>query len=314
MSRRGWLLFAGVSVLWGMPYLFIEVALHDLSPATIAFLRMFIGFAVLAPFAWRSGALRGLRSRVRPLLAYTVVELVLAAPLIGLGEQRVSTSQTATLLATVPLILAALMWRRRREEGVSFPQLAGLVIGFAGVLAFVGPASIGSQRELLGSFAVLGAATCYAIAPLIIERDLSDLDPVGPVAASFGIASCLLAPFALATAPRQVPGAAAVAAVAVLGVACSAVAFVAFFALIGEAGPARGSLFVYILPIVATALGVAFLGEHVGPAAALGLVLILAGSRLASRSAQRSAPSAPKTRQDRRARGRPAVLLPHRSP
>ena len=102
MSRRAWLLFAAVSVLWGMPYVLIEVALHDLSPAAIAFLRMFIGFAVLAPYAWRSGAFAGLRSRVRPLLAYTVLELVLASPLIGLGEQRVSTSQTATLLASVP--------------------------------------------------------------------------------------------------------------------------------------------------------------------------------------------------------------------
>ena len=106
----------------------------------------------------------------------------------------------------------------------------------------------------------------------------------------------------------------ALAAVAVLGVACSAIAFVAFFALIGEAGPARGSLFVYLLPIVATALGVAFLGEHVGPAAALGLVLILAGSRLASRARLGKSDEGPKTRQDRRARGRPAVLLPHRSP
>jgi drug/metabolite transporter (DMT)-like permease len=287
MSRRAWLLFASVALLWGIPYVFIEIALHDLSPAMLAFLRVLVGFVVLLPYACSSGALRGLRSRTRPLLAYTAIELVLAWPLIGLGEQRVSTSQTGTLLAAVPLILAAITWRRRRDQRVSGTQLAGLVIGFAGVLAFVGPASIGSARELWGSLAVLAAAGCYATAPLIIERDLADLDPVGPVTASFGIAACLLAPFALATAPQRMPGAHALVAVAVLGIACSAVAFVAFFALIAEAGPARASLFVYLLPVVATAIGVLFLGERVGPAAGVGLVLILAGSRLASRTPRR---------------------------
>jgi drug/metabolite transporter (DMT)-like permease len=282
MSRRAWLLFACVSALWGIPYVFIEVALHDVSPAVLAFLRVAVGFAVLAPYAWRTGALRGLRARMRPLLAYTVVEIVLAWPLIGLGEQRISTSQTASLLAAVPLILALIAWRIDRDERPTRIGVAGLVIGFAGVLVLVGPGSLGSTGELLGAAAVLAAAACYAIGPLVIKHHLGELDPVGPVTGSLGLAALLLAPFAVLTAPDRAPGSDAVLAIAVLGVACSAAAFVAFFALIAAAGPARASLITYVLPVVATAIGVAFLGERVGPAMVAGLVLILAGSRLAT--------------------------------
>ena len=290
MSPRAWGLFAAVSVLWGIPYAFIKVALRDLSPAELAFMRVAIGFAVLAPYAWRTGALAGLRSRLPALLSYTVVELVIAWPLIGLGEQHISTSLTACLLATVPLILTLIAWGMG-EERPSPQRIAGLGLGFAGVVALVGPASVRSSQQLLGAAAVLAAATCYAVAPLIVRRHLADLDPVGPVSASFGIAACLLAPAALATAPARLPGANVVAAVAVLGVACSAAAFVAFFRLIAQAGPGRASLITYVLPVVATAIGVVFLGERVGTTAIVGLALILAGARLASARASHERPS-----------------------
>jgi drug/metabolite transporter (DMT)-like permease len=282
LTRRAWLLFACVSVLWGIPYVFIEIALHDVSPAELAFLRVVVGFAVLAPYAWRTGAMRGLTRQLRPLVAYTVVEIVLAWPLIGLGEQRISTSQTGSLLAAVPLILAVIVWRVDPDERISRRGLAGLVVGFAGVVTLVGPGSVRSVGELAGAGAVLAAAACYAIGPLVIRYRLGHLDPVGPVTGSFGIAALLLAPFALATAPHRTPGAHAAIAIVILGVACSAAAFVAFFALIAAAGPARASLITYVLPVVATAIGVVFLGEHVGPAMVVGLALILAGSRLAT--------------------------------
>jgi drug/metabolite transporter (DMT)-like permease len=60
MSTRAWTLFAAVSVLWGIPYLFIKIAVDDLSPAMVAFSRIAVAFAVLLPYAWHKGALRGL--------------------------------------------------------------------------------------------------------------------------------------------------------------------------------------------------------------------------------------------------------------
>ena len=282
MSTRAWMLFAAVSVLWGIPYLFIKVAVEELSPAAVAFGRVALGFAVLLPYAWHRGALRGLGARWRAMLAYTVVEIVLPWPLIGFGEQRVASSLAAILIAAVPLVIAVLALRFDADERAEGSRLAGLLVGFAGVVALLGLDVAGRPGELLGAAAILAAAVGYACGPMIIKHRLSDLDPVGPVTASLGLATVLLAPFALATAPDSVPSADALASVVVLGIVCSALAFVCFFALITDVGPGRATVITYVNPVVAVALGVTLLGERVGATAVAGLLLILAGSWLST--------------------------------
>lgn len=283
MDRRAWWLFAAACVLWGIPYLFIAIAVDaGLSPGFLACARTALGFAVLAPLAWRAGAFRGLRARWRALLAYTTVELVLPLPLIGWGEQRISSSLTAILIASLPLLVAVLVWRLQPSERVAGRRLVGLLVGFAGVVALLGLDVAGHPRELLGAGAVLLATVGYAAGPMIISRRLADLSPLGPVCASLGLAALLLSPLAAATAPTQMPGADGLVAVAVLGVACSAAAFIVFFALIARIGPSRAAIITYLNPVVAVALGVLVLDERPGPAAVAGLLLVLAGSWLAT--------------------------------
>lgn len=282
MSRRAWMLFAAVSVLWGIPYVFIKIAVEELSPAQVAFGRLAVGFVVLLPFALRRRGFVGVRRRWRPLLAYTVIELVVAWPLIGFGEQRISASLTGVLLAAVPLILAVILARLDPDERPSGLRAAGLVLGFVGVVTLLGMDIGGASNDLLGALAVLGAAVCYAIAPLIVNRRLADVDQVGTVAASFGLAALILAPASLWRVPSHVPTAGVVASVGVLGVVCSALAFLCFFALIAEAGPQRASIITYVLPLVAVAFAVVALGEKVHPSMALGMALILIGSWLAT--------------------------------
>ena len=113
----------------------------------------------------------------------------------------------------------------------------------------------GHRDELLGSFAVLLVAFCYAIGPMIVKRRLSDVDPLGPVAASLAIATLLVMPFALADLPDSTPSADALASIAVLGLVCSALAFLFFFRLIAEVGPSRATVITYVNPVVALALG-----------------------------------------------------------
>src|SRR5687767_5408069 len=115
MTRRTWTLFAVVCFLWGIPYVFIKVAVEELTPAQVVFARLVLAFAVLLPYAIRRGAFAGLLARRRWLLGYSVVELAIAWPLVGFGETRVSASLTAVLLAAVPLILAVIM--RERPTG-----------------------------------------------------------------------------------------------------------------------------------------------------------------------------------------------------
>ena len=277
MTRRTWTLFAVVCFLWGIPYVFIKVAVEELTPAQVAFARLALAFAVLLPYAIRRGAFAGLRARWRWLLVYSVVELAIAWPLIGFGETRVSASLTAVLLAAVPLILAVIM--RERPTGA---RGFGMVLGFAGVIALLGLDVDGSAAALLGALAVLGAAACYAGGTWMIGAKFDGIDPVGAVTASFGVAAVVLAPAAAIDAPTALPSGDVLLALAVLGVACSAIAFVTFFALIAAAGAARASVITYVMPLVAVAFGVAALGEEVRPGMAFGMALILVGSWFAT--------------------------------
>src|SRR5262249_6497879 len=141
----------------------------------------------------------------------------------------------------------------------------------------------GRPDELLGASLVLLATLGYAIAPFIVTRHLSDLDPLGPVAASLTLATVALLPAALATPPPGIPTPAALASIVVLGVVCTALGLVVFFRLIVEAGPSRASVITYVNPVVAVVFGVAILGERLGIISIVGLVLILGGSWVSTR-------------------------------
>ena len=282
MSARGWTLFAAVSVIWGMPYLFIKLAVEEMSPTLVAWSRLAIAAVVLLPIAWRLGALRGLGARWQILTIFAAVEMAIPWPLIGFGEVRISSSLTAILIAAVPLVVALIALRFDHSERPTRTRLVGMLIGFAGVAALVGIDLGGRGAELAGAGAILAAAVCYAIGPLIVKRRLSDVDPLGPVAASLAIAPLLLTPFAAADLPETTPSGEALASVAVLGLVCSALAFLFFFRLIAEVGPGRATIITYINPVVALALGVAILGESVTAGAVVGLLLILAGSWLST--------------------------------
>jgi drug/metabolite transporter (DMT)-like permease len=282
VSTRGWALFAAVSVIWGMPYLFIKIAVDEISPSLVAWSRLTLAAAVLLPVAWKLGALRGLRERWRILTAFAAVEMAVPWPLLGFGEVHVSSSLAAILVATVPLFVALIATRFDHSERPTATRFAGMLIGLAGVVALVGIDIGGKGDELLGALAILVVAFLYAIGPMIVKRRLSDLDPLGPVAASLGIAALLVTPFALASLPDSTPSADTFASIAVLGLLCSALAFLLFFRLIAEIGPGRATVITYINPVVALALGVVVLDESITTGVVVGLLLILAGSWLST--------------------------------
>ena len=281
MTTRGWALFAAISVIWGMPYLFIKIAVDDgLTPGFVAWSRVALAALVLLPLAWRAGALRGLP--LRWLTLFAVVEIAVPFPLIGFGEQRISSSLAAILIATLPLAVAFLALRFDHAERPTPVRLAGMLIGLGGVAALVGIDIGGRGSELAGAGAVLLATLGYAAGPLIVKRKLADADPLGPVTAAMAIASVMLLPFGIGDFPAQAPPGEALISLAVLGLVCSALAFLVFFRLIAEIGPARATVITYVNPIVALALGVAVLGEEVTAGVVAGLLLILAGSWLST--------------------------------
>lgn len=283
MTRRAWFAFAAMSLIWGIPYLLIRIAVrHGVTPATLAFGRVTLAAVVLLALAWRAGTLRTLRGHWGALLGYAVAEVVIPFPLIALGEQRVSSSLAAILISTLPLLTALLAIRFDRSERPTAVRAVGLIVGFGGVVALVGIDVGGRGSELLGAVAILVAAAGYAVGVTLVRLRLTALDPRATMGASLGIAAVILAPYAALDAPRTVPGIGAIACVAVLGLICTALAFVVYTVLIAEAGTSRATVITYVNPLVAVALGVTLLGEQLGPGAIVGLLLILAGSWLST--------------------------------
>lgn len=286
MTRRGWLLFAAMGIIWGTPYLLIKVAVGDLTPAALVFLRTAIGAALLVPIAAMRGELRPLRALWTPLVLYSLVEVALPWFLLADAERHLSSSFTGLLIATVPLVGAVLAWRTRAEYRVDGRRLTGLLIGFAGVAALLGLNAQVRDFGAVGEVAIV--SVCYAVGPVMIARKLSAVPAVGVVAVSLAITTLLYAPVGLAQMPNHLPSAAVLGSVVGLGVICTALAFVLFFALIAAVGPVRATVITYVNPAVALGLGVVLLGEPVTVGVIAGFALILVGSYLAnSRDARR---------------------------
>ena len=307
MSRRAWVLFASISLIWGVPYLFIKIAVDGgISPFFLAWVRVALAAAILyavAPRQTRELLLRGPR---RWIAAYAVVEITLPFPLIAAGERHIASSIAAIVIATVPLLIALLALRFDQSERPTRTRMIGMLVGLAGVIALVGIDLSGQGDELLGAAAVMVAAVGYAAGPMLLKRHLLDFDPRATMAASLFVAAVLLTPAAALTIPGSAPPADAIVSLVVLGLLCTATAFVIFVLLVSEIGPGRAAIITYINPVVAVALGVIVLGESPGTGAIAGLLLILAGSWLATDDRLPPDPTAIVTRLRGRRSGREA--------
>src|SRR3954454_12918538 len=185
MSARAWAGFFAMSTIWGVPYLFIKIAVDDgVPPAFLAWCRVALAAVVLLALAWRAGTLPSLRGRGRGLLAFAVFEIAVPFPFIAFGEQHVDSSVAAIIIAAAPLIVALLALRFDASERVSGRRLVGLLIGLGGVVALVGIDIAGQTAELLGAGAILVAAAGYAAGPMVLNRTLADADPRAAMGAS----------------------------------------------------------------------------------------------------------------------------------
>jgi drug/metabolite transporter (DMT)-like permease len=282
------MLFIALSVCWGIPYLFIRVAVADLDPLIVAFGRTAIGGLLLIPLAIRKRAFRPLLPHWRILLIYTAVEIIGPWVLLGHAETRLNSSTTGLIIAVVPIV-AAIILTVMGLDRLDARRIAGLVIGLAGVGLLVGLDVRLDDLVAIGQLllVVLG----YAIGPIIISRRLADLPSLGVVTVSLLIAAAAYAPFTPLVWPDHWT-APAVGSVVVLAVICTATAFLVMFALIAEAGPARMTLITYVNPAVAILLGAIVLGEPLTIGLAIGFPLVILGSVLGT---WRSTPRTPAT-------------------
>jgi drug/metabolite transporter (DMT)-like permease len=266
-------------VIWGIPYLLIRVAVREITPAMLVFLRSGGATLVLLPLALSRGELRPLLPRWKPLLAFAAVEIAVPWVLLSSAERRVSSSLAALLIAATPFVGVALAASTGGER-FDRRRFAGLLVGLGGVAAVVG-LDIG-RTSGVGLLEMAGVVVGYAVGPWLLHRYLDDLPSLGVIAASLAVTALVYVPIAAFQLPSSVPSGRAIASIVALTLVCTALAFVVFFELIAEGGPVRSNLITYVNPAVAALLGVLVLSERFTVGMGIGFVLVLAGSVVAA--------------------------------
>ena len=289
MTRRGFLLFVAMSVIWGIPYLFIRIAVSDLSPVVLVFARTAIAALILLPVVIARGELRGLLKSWMALLVFAAVEIGVPWLMLANAEQRITSSLAGLLISAVPLVGVVIATSLGNREHLGIASMAGLLLGVIGVAGIVGFDL--RVADWLALVEVGVVVVGYAVGPVIISRYLSRLPSMGVTAVALAACAIVYAPVAAVQWPRSVPPMDTIVSVAVLAIVCTALAFVLFFALIAETGPVRATVITYINPAVAAVLGVIVLHENFTLGMAAGFVLVIAGSVLATRRPRQRAPA-----------------------
>jgi drug/metabolite transporter (DMT)-like permease len=283
VSRRGWMYFALLCVVWGIPYLLIKVAVAEVAPPLVVFTRTAVAAGILLPPAARRGGLRAVRAHAGGLVAFAAVEIIGPWWLLSDAERRLPSSLAGLLVAAVPIVAAVLAMATGARRQVGFLPWVGLLVGLGGVVLLSAP-GLGSG-DALAVIEVLLVATGYAIGPIIVERRLREVPSLTVTSVCLGIAAIVYAPLAILSRPTHLPSVQALSALAGLAVVCTAGGFVLLFELVRQVGAARAVVFTYVNPAVAVLAGVLVLGEPFRPIMAVSFVLILGGSVLATRRA-----------------------------
>ncbi|MFC7767013.1 DMT family transporter [Leucobacter soli] len=234
MTRRGWLLFAAMSLIWGAPYLFISIAGEYVNPFVLVLLRTGLAVLVLVPIVLVRGQARIMIQRWRPILAFALLEIIIPWPMLNYAETRISSSMAGLLIATVPLVAALAFLVSPRAERYSLRQVIGLILGFGGVVLLLGLDVDGADP--LAILLMLGVVVCYTAAPLVMSRYLSDAPPLPVMTAALVMATAVYLPSAFIAPPLDVPVRGWVSIV-ILALVCTGLAMVLFGALIIEAAP-----------------------------------------------------------------------------
>jgi drug/metabolite transporter (DMT)-like permease len=286
MSWRARLVFVVLCIVWGVPYFFIKLAIVELSPFAISWGRNALAAAVLIPLVSNARARDSIWRHRWPICAYAFAEIIVPFSIVPWGERWISSSLTGVLIATLPLTVVLMSPLFGVHERLTARRIAGLLLGFIGVLILLGVDHVSGLFGWIGVGCMLVATIGYAIGGLIVQRYLAAADLLPAVAASLAIAALvLLPPVLLWGAPTRMPSALALGSIVVLGIACTALALWLYFFLIAEAGAARAAVITYVNPAIAALLGVLVLHEHFGLSAILASSTILIGSWLATHRA-----------------------------
>jgi drug/metabolite transporter (DMT)-like permease len=270
-----------LAAIWGSSFLFIKVAVRELTPGEVVFGRVLIGSLALLPaipflIGWRP-LLAQLRRHALPLVAMGVGNAAVPFWLLAWSEERLDSGLSAVLQASTPLFTALLAFGFSRKDRVTGLPLVGVGIGFVGVAMLVGAQHEG---DVVSALAVLLTAFCYAASALYAGVRLRGTPAIVTSFGTLVAATLLTAPLGIVQLPAAAPSAKAIGSVVVLGALGLGVAYLLYFGLIAGAGAQSAVLVTYLVPALALMYGSQFLDEPLTGIAIGGLVLILSGVAL----------------------------------
>lgn len=283
-SRRRWLPYAAlaaIALIWGASFLFIKVAVQDMSPTVLVVIRSTTGFIALAVLmvALRRGLVTNARRRIVPFVVMALTAGVIPWLAIAWGEERISSGLASILNATTPLWAAILVYWIIPSDRPSPINYAGVLVGLAGVVILVLPSitSGGIRGDLIGAAAVLLASVSYALSALYQRRKLRNVNVFEANLGQLAFTALLVLPLAAPSVPGTHFEPRSIAAVLALGIAGSGIAGVLYYYVLNSLGPVRGSGVTLLVPVTAVFWGAMLLHEPVTLTILVGMVVILAG-------------------------------------
>ncbi|WP_158437763.1 DMT family transporter [Naasia lichenicola] len=293
MSPRSILLFLALGVFWGIPYALIKISVGELDPLMLCFARTAIAAIVLIPIALVRKDRIDLRRQWKPLLAYTVAEIVVPWFFLNTAETKLPSSTPGLMLASIPLVSLAIGVLFGRRERLSPLNWVGILISTIGVVSIVGVNVAGSDPASVAAVGIVVLG--YAVGPMVLSRWMPGASGVAVAAASMAVAAVVYGPLTFATGswPDRWPSTPVILSVLILAIVCSAAAFILLVHLTSVMGPMRVTTVTYLNPVVAVLTGIVLLREQLTIGAVLGFVLVTAGAILFGRRAARVAPLTP---------------------
>lgn len=267
-----------LGLIWGSAFLLIDVAVDEVEPLTMVAGRLILAGVMLTTIALAAGKGLPPRSMWGLLVAMAILNNAVPFTLITWAQQHITSSLAATLNATMPLftfVIAAAI----RTERATPERMFGLIVGFAGAAVVIGPDLTDlTSSNTLGDLAVIGGALGYA-ASAILARERASGDPWVLSSGQMVVGACIMTPIALIFdgAPDTDVSAKAALAWAGLGVFSSGFAYIVYFTLIQRVSATNVALVSYLIPVVATVLGVLVLDEPLGVNLFVGMALIIVG-------------------------------------
>lgn len=283
MNGSDWLILGALAVIWGGAFFFIGIAVRHVPPLTYVWLRLTIAAAGMWAYVRISGRQAGLPKEVwGSILVLAILNNALPFVLIGWGEIHIASGLAAILNATTPIWGVLVAHFLTHDERMNPGKLAGVLLGFAGVVVMMGPSLMSSLGAgALAQLACVAASLVYALAAVWARRfKKMGLSPISVTTGQLTAAALVMLPLSLIVDrpwTHALPPLGAWSAIAALALLCTAFAYVLYFRLIDTSGATNAMLVTLLVPPVAILLGAMFLGETLAPQDFAGLGLIALG-------------------------------------